>query len=123
MRRAAGSLVPLEVTILGVLLELRRSRVEAAHGYAIAQAIQGQHEDRRLTAYGTLYKALERLERSGLLESRWEEPQAAAADGRPRRRYYRVTLEGASAFNAAVERSADGPGLRAAGRRSESPST
>ena len=43
---------------------------------------------------GTLYPILLRFERSGLLESRWEEtpPQEL---GRPRRRFYRLTAHGA----------------------------
>ncbi|MDQ3894944.1 MAG: PadR family transcriptional regulator [Actinomycetota bacterium] len=49
---------------------------------------------RSLTAHGTLYKALGRLEESGLLTSRWEDA-AAAAEGRPRRRLYELTGEGA----------------------------
>lgn len=43
---------------------------------------------------GTLYPILLRLERSGVLESRWEE--TAPGDlGRPRRRFYRLTAHGA----------------------------
>ena len=30
----------------------------------------------------------------GYLERRWEDPQVAAEDGRPRRRFYRVTIVG-----------------------------
>ncbi len=43
---------------------------------------------------GTLYPILIRLEAVGWLQSRWEveEPQGL---GRPRRRYYRITAEGA----------------------------
>jgi len=48
---------------------------------------------RSLTAHGTLYKALGRLEEFGLLTSRWED--AAAAEGRPRRRLYELTPRGA----------------------------
>jgi PadR family transcriptional regulator, regulatory protein PadR len=45
-------------------------------------------------ASGTLYPILFRLERVGWLESRWELGKPAAL-GRPRRRYYRITVEGA----------------------------
>jgi DNA-binding PadR family transcriptional regulator len=43
---------------------------------------------------GTVYPALRRLERSGHLESAWEDEAAAHAAGRPRRRTYRLTSSG-----------------------------
>ena len=43
---------------------------------------------------GTLYPILARLEEAGWLTSHWEAGDPAAL-GRPRRRYYRVTAEGA----------------------------
>ena len=46
---------------------------------------------------GTAYPALRRLEKAGLLESRWEEAAEARADGRPRRRIYELTPVGAEA--------------------------
>ncbi len=50
---------------------------------------------------GTLYPMLLRLERAGWLTSRWEEeiPQTL---GRPRRRFYEVTGEGAKQARAAA---------------------
>jgi PadR family transcriptional regulator PadR len=39
---------------------------------------------------GTLYPLLQRLERAGWLDSRWETEDPAAL-GRPRRRYYHIT--------------------------------
>lgn len=42
---------------------------------------------------GTLYPILARLERAGWVESRWEEVDPAA-EGRPSRRYYRLTPAG-----------------------------
>jgi DNA-binding PadR family transcriptional regulator len=97
MRRRAGSLVPLETSILEASLLLRmRGQVEA-HGFLLARTLRDRERARRLTAYGTLYKALERLERLGYLESRWEDPLIAAADGRPRRRFYRATALGEQA--------------------------
>ncbi|MGR6916436.1 PadR family transcriptional regulator [[Actinomadura] parvosata] len=44
---------------------------------------------------GTLYPILARLEQAGWVESRWEEPQTHVTEGRPRRRYYRITPDGA----------------------------
>lgn len=49
---------------------------------------------------GTLYPALARLERDGLLESRWEEADPAE-EGRPRRRMYTLTAPGITAANEA----------------------
>lgn len=51
---------------------------------------------------GTLYPILARLEAAGWVESDWE-TQAAAALGRPRRRYYRLTGVGAEAAQAEVQ--------------------
>ena len=41
-------------------------------------------------ASGTVYPMLARLESSGWLESRWEDP-GPESEGRPRRRLYRLT--------------------------------
>lgn len=43
---------------------------------------------------GTLYPILVRLERAGWVESRWEQIDPVA-EGRPSRRYYRLTPDGA----------------------------
>jgi PadR family transcriptional regulator len=91
MKRRPGTLLPLEVSILEVALELRRAGVSDFHGFAIAREIKAQGESRALTAHGTLYKALGRMERAGLLESEWEDADFAMGQGRPRRRLYRVT--------------------------------
>ena len=47
---------------------------------------------------GTVYPALSRLERDGLVKSAWENEQDAHADGRPARRYYRLTASGVKAL-------------------------
>lgn len=39
---------------------------------------------------GTVYPIAARMEQAGILESCWEEPEKHVAEGRPRRRYYRV---------------------------------
>jgi PadR family transcriptional regulator len=98
MRRKKGTLVPLEVSILEAALGLRSRGTMEAHGFLLAKQLRDGRHARRLTAYGTLYKALDRLERAGYLSSRWEEPQLAADDGRPRRRFYRVTVTGEAAL-------------------------
>jgi PadR family transcriptional regulator PadR len=102
MRRKEGALVPLEVSILEAALELRQRGIAEAHGFLLAKELRDGAQARRLTAYGTLYKALDRLERAGYLASRWEDPQLAADDGRPRRRFYRMTLTGEAVLAEAI---------------------
>ena len=99
MRRKPGTLVPLEREILEAALSLRGMGVVEAHGFLLARTMSDGDGggDRRLTAYGTLYKALDRLERAGHLVSRWEDPVYAADASRPRRRFYRVTAAGEAA--------------------------
>jgi DNA-binding PadR family transcriptional regulator len=99
MRRKEGALVPLEIAIIEASAELRRAGQPEVHGYELAKVVRDLRHARRLTAYGTLYKALTRLERDGLLASRWEDPAVAADEGRPRRRFYRMTLEGEAALS------------------------
>jgi len=53
---------------------------------------------------GTVYPALRRLERDGLLVSSWEDAAEAHADQRPPRRYYEISRKGVAALEAAVER-------------------
>jgi DNA-binding PadR family transcriptional regulator len=53
---------------------------------------------------GTVYPALDRLEQLGLLRSHWEDEADAHAEGRPARRYFRLTAAGAKALEAALER-------------------
>jgi PadR family transcriptional regulator, regulatory protein PadR len=101
VRRKSGTLLPLELSILTAAVDAMQAGEPEFHGFSVAKAIQEREAARRLTAHGTLYKALGRLERAGLLESRWEEPERAEAEGRPRRRLYRVTGAGASALTRA----------------------
>ena len=105
MRRKPGTLLPLEITILETAIDLRRCGEEEFHGFAVAKRIAEHAEARTLTAHGTLYKALERMQRAGLLESRWEDPNVAAEAGRPRRRLYHVTGLGALSASDVIRRS------------------
>jgi PadR family transcriptional regulator PadR len=93
-RRKPGTLLPLETEILEAALSMLRAGRATFHGFGLAHTMREQSESRSLTAHGTLYKALSRLEEFGLLTSRWEDA-AAAAEGRPRRRLYGLTGEGA----------------------------
>ena len=51
---------------------------------------------------GTVYPALSRLERDGYVRSAWEDERRAHHEGRPARRYYRVTAAGARALDDAI---------------------
>ena len=91
-------MLPLEAGILESGLALHRRGSPRFHGFQLAKEIADTAGARRLTAHGTLYKALGRLDERGLLTSAWEDPQVAADEGRPRRRLYEVTGAGARAL-------------------------
>ena len=53
---------------------------------------------------GTVYPTLGRLKRSSLVRTHWEDQRTAEREGRPRRRYYRLSAEGAKALSEGAER-------------------
>jgi len=63
-----------------------------AHGYALITALRDRSEGAFDLPEGTVYPALHRLERDGLVLSRWE-----AGPGR-RRRVYELTRDGVAAL-------------------------
>jgi PadR family transcriptional regulator, regulatory protein PadR len=65
---------------------------EPAHGYAILQRLKDRSSGAFDLAEGTIYPALHRLERDGLLSSAW-----STGSGR-RRRVYNLTRAGTSAL-------------------------
>ena len=79
----------LEVMILDVLSQ------EPSYGYAIAQTVLLRSQGAFELKEGSLYPALHRLEQRKLLSSYWVD----APEGR-RRKYYRLTAEGAKALEA-----------------------
>jgi PadR family transcriptional regulator, regulatory protein PadR len=89
-----------------VALSLRRAGHATFHGFGLALTLREQSGSRSLTAHGTLYKALSRLEEFGLLSSHWED--AAAVEGRPRRRLYELTSQGVRAAEKALSAQAVG---------------
>ena len=95
-RRRAGTLIPIEVDILecGITLQANEGNF---YGFALAKQLS-ENNGSRLTAHGTLYKALSRMTDSGMLEAKWEHPTEAELEGRPRRRLYMVTADGARAL-------------------------
>src|SRR5215471_8730573 len=70
------------------LLLLAAVQARPAHGYAIAETLRARSAGTFDLPEGTLYPALHRLERAGLLSSRWSE-----VSGR-RRRNYQLTRKG-----------------------------
>ena len=53
---------------------------------------------------GTVYPALERLERVGLAQSRWEDAELAHRAKRPSRRYFEITAAGKEELIRGLER-------------------
>ena len=92
MRRKPGTLIAIEQSILAAAIILRSTAEEEFHGYRIAREVKNKTDARHLTSHGTLYRALARLEQTGFLVSRWEDPVLAAREGRPLRKLYRLTL-------------------------------
>jgi DNA-binding PadR family transcriptional regulator len=66
-----------------------------AHGYAVIGALRSHSGGEFDLPEGSVYPALYRLERDGLLASRWAE-----ADGARRRRRYEITPAGEAALAA-----------------------
>jgi PadR family transcriptional regulator, regulatory protein PadR len=97
VRRKPNSLIPLEEAICASAALLRAGGIEEFHGYQLAKQMADASDRRLLTAYGTLYRALGRLEAMGLLTSRREDPEIAAREQRPGRRLYTLTAAGEEA--------------------------
>lgn len=85
MRNRPPTLTESQYCLLAALLD------GPLHGYGIIKATEQATDGRLRLAVGTLYGALERLERAGLVEADREE----IVDGRARR-YYRLTDDGSA---------------------------
>ena len=70
------------------LLLLAALQGRAAHGYEITRTLHARSDKAFNLPEGTIYPALHRLERAGLLQSRWSESDAR------RRRIYQLTAKG-----------------------------
>lgn len=71
------------------VLILKALTWEPLHGYAITKLIRRQSDDALLVEEGTLYPALWRLEKKGLLESEW-----GLSGNNRRAKFYRLTAAG-----------------------------
>ena len=76
----------LDLMLLAVL------RSHPAHGYAIVAALRERSGGACEFPEGTVYPALQKLEREGLVASDWER------DGARKRRVYRLTRAGSAAL-------------------------
>lgn len=79
------------------MLILRTLAIERMHGYAIAQHIARVSNDTLRVEKGSLYPALERLQRNGWVTAKWAESET----GR-RARYYSITASGRRALGEQV---------------------
>lgn len=71
------------------MMVLQALRSGKANGYEIAKAIERLSEDVLTVDHGSLYPALHRLEKGGLLAGAWE-----VSSTNRRARYYRLTSSG-----------------------------
>ncbi|MEV3986095.1 helix-turn-helix transcriptional regulator [Nonomuraea sp. NPDC049758] len=92
-----GSLPRMTMPTMLVLRALLEDPTRAMYGLEICAAAG--------LPSGTIHPILARLEGFGWLESNWEELDPRE-EGRPRRRYYRFTPDGAQLARQALDRSA-----------------
>lgn len=71
------------------MLVLRALQLAPMHGWGITERIQQWSEDVLRVGQGTLYPALYRLERQGLITSEWD-----TTENNRRARYYTLTKTG-----------------------------
>jgi transcriptional regulator len=76
------------------MLVLKALALEPMHGWGIAERIEQWSESTLQLGQGSLYPALYRLERQGLVRSEWE-----VTENNRRARYYRLTRAGRRQFN------------------------
>jgi DNA-binding PadR family transcriptional regulator len=94
-------MTPQTVAVLSVMVD----EAEQAHyGLAIARETG--------LKTGTLHPILARLQEAGWTTSAWEDPEDHEDQGRPRRRYHRLTEDGEQAARRAVA-AANATGARA----------
>ncbi len=60
---------------------------------------------------GTIYPILQRLRGAGWVSDRWEDPEPGRTEGRPSRRYYRLTVEGRARAVHVLQHGRDRSGL------------
>ena len=85
-RRQTQDLLPLSIPVFQILLSLNERDL---HGYGIIGDIRTRTEEEVVLSTSTLYGAVKRMMRDGLIEQSELRPDPALDD--ERRRYYRIT--------------------------------
>lgn len=80
------------------LLILKTLSLEPMHGWGIAQRIQLLSQEALQVGQGSLYPALHRLERKGLIMAGW-----GVTENNRRAKYYHLTFAGRDALEAEVD--------------------
>ena len=80
------------------LLVLKTLSLAPMHGWGISQRVQQISDGVLEVNQGSLYPALQRLEKDGLVTSDW-----GTTDNNRRARYYRITAAGRRALGAELE--------------------
>lgn len=91
--------LPLTPAVFHILLALTDSE---KHGYAIMRDVEKTTDGRMVLGPGTLYGAIKRLLKAGLITETDERPDPALDDSR--RRYYELTALGRKVLVAEAER-------------------
>jgi PadR family transcriptional regulator, regulatory protein PadR len=80
------------------LLVLKTLSLEPTHGWGISQRVQQLSDGEFEMNQGSLYPALQRLEKNGLIASEW-----GVTDNNRQARYYRLTAAGRRALGSELE--------------------
>jgi PadR family transcriptional regulator, regulatory protein PadR len=80
------------------LLILKTLSLSEMHGWGISQRVQQMSNGEFAMNQGSLYPALQRLEKDGLITSDW-----GVTDNNRQARYYRITAAGRRALDREVE--------------------
>ncbi|MBZ5575667.1 MAG: PadR family transcriptional regulator [Acidobacteriia bacterium] len=81
------------------MLILRTLRAGAQHGHGIGVAIRASSREVLQVEHGSLYPALHRLRKEGLIEGEWR-----LSENKQRARYYRLTAKGRKKLQAEESR-------------------
>ena len=98
-KESLSDLLPLPVAHLHILLALATGD---KHGYAIMREVEDLTEGAVTMGPGTLYGAVKKMLRAGLVEESDERPDPELDD--ERRRYYRISGLGGRVLEAEVSR-------------------
>lgn len=80
------------------LLILKTLSLSAMHGWGISQRVQQMSDGEFAMNQGSLYPALQRLEKDGLITSEW-----GVTDNNRQARYYQITAAGRRALGREIE--------------------